>query len=322
MFVLFGGAIALAAFLVVNLAASVAVAALAPALTRGLAGASPRRRARLLFGLRLFPASVAIGVTAGLVGPAYLLFEPAESGERLTLPLALLALGAMALLVQGPLRGLRALARTAALVRRWMRQGEAVALPGSPVPAYRIHDDVPVFSVVGLRRPRMYVSAQVLDALAPAEVAAAVAHERAHLAASDNVKRLLMRSCPDLLATLGSSPALEREWARAAEEAADEQATGGRRETALALAAGLVKVARIAPAMAAGLPVSALHDGGEVEARVRRLIAASGPDRASHGTGWARWAAATAVLAFGLTFVGHALPAVHRLIEVVARLVR
>ena len=150
------------------------------------------------------------------------------------------------------------------------------------MPAYRVRDAFPAFSVVGWRHPRMFVSARVLDALTPAEVAAAVAHERAHLGAADNLKRLLMRFAPDLLVLSRASRALEAEWARAAEAIADERASGGDRDRALALAAGLIKVARLVPASAGRLPVSALHDGGDVESSrtaARRLRGPRGRGR-------------------------------------------
>lgn len=322
MFLAFGAAIVLGAFLVVNALVSLAVAALAPSILRALSSTPARDRARVLLGLRLLPASAAAIAAVGLVVPAYLLFEPADAGERVTWPLAVLAVAALAIVLRGLLRGLRALWATAALVQRWMGEAEAVTLPRSPVPVFRIRDALPVFSVVGLRRPRMYVSARVLDALTPDELAAAVAHEQAHLGAADNLKRLLMRSCPDLLVLSRASRAIEAEWGHAAEAAADDQASRGRRETALSLAAGLVKVARLAPSSAAGLPVSALHDGGDVEARVKRLLDGVPADDGSTRGGTGARIAGVTLASLGLAVVGYGLPAVHGLIEVAARLLR
>src|SRR5204863_179817 len=97
-------------------------------------------------------------------------------------------------------------------------------------------------------------------------------------------------------------------WSRASEALADERASAGGGDTALALAAGLVKVARLTSSLPAHLPISALHDGGDVEARVRRLVTAAGVERAS-GTGGAgegasglsRAPARIAALAFAAT---------------------
>ena len=210
----------------------------------------------------------------GLVLPAYLLFEPAQAGERITLPLALLAAAAPGR--RSPRASGAASARSRPPSRSSAGGGprrKRSRCPFSPVPVYRVRDAFPVFTVVGLRRPSLYVSDRVLEALDPDEIAAAVAHERGHLEARDNVKRLLLRACPDLVAFSPLSRTLEQEWAQAAEALADESASRGGRATALALAAGLVKVARLVPAPADGLPVSALHDGGDVAARVRHLVA-------------------------------------------------
>jgi Zn-dependent protease with chaperone function len=259
----------------------------------------------------------------GLVLPAYVLFEPPHAGEHITWPLALLAAAAVAIAALGLRRGARALWSTSALERRWMAHAQPIAVPLSPVPVYRVRDASPVFTVVGLRRPAMYVSQRVLDTLAPAEIAAAVAHERGHLDAHDNVKRLLLRACPDLLAFAPASRAIEQEWARAAEVRADEHAIREGRETALALAAGLVKVARLVPMAAGGLPVSALHDGGNVEARVRHLVAGNRAAVAAPARGrMAVLLAGAALGASGLALATRALPAVHELIEVAARLLR
>jgi beta-lactamase regulating signal transducer with metallopeptidase domain len=204
-----------------------------------------------------------------------------------------------------------------------MAQAEPITATASPVPVYRVRDAVPVFTVVGLRRPSMYVSGRVLDALAPAEIAAAMAHERGHLDGRDNVKRLLLRACPDLVAFFPVARAIEREWARAAEVLADERASGGSPETALALAAGLVKVARLVATTPEGLPVSALHDGDDVSARVRHLVADAGRRVEGPRRGRAFVILTGTVLgASALALASLALPAVHELIEVGARLLR
>ena len=319
MLLVFGLAITLASFLAVNVVVSLAVSAATPWRVRRLSGIPLRLRPRALFLLRMLPTAGGIAVATGLVIPAYLLYEPADAGEPLTLSLAVVAGAAVTLMVLGGVRAALALFATAALVRRWMRSAEPVALPGAPVAAYRVRDGFPVFAVVGLRRARLFVSAQVLDALTPAELAAAVAHERSHLDAGDNLKRLIMRAAPDLLALLRASRTLEAEWAGAVESVADERAAGGHGERALALAAGLVKVARLAPSSDLALPVSALHDGGDVESRVRRLLA--GPDEETAARArvtWPLWAGVAAVA----VVLGTALPAVHQVIELAARLLR
>jgi Zn-dependent protease with chaperone function len=280
----------------------------------------PRADALLL--IRLLPAMVSVGVIAVLVLPAYVRFEPPDAGESVSAPLGVLAAAAVVVLLAGVVRGARALWATSALERRWRREGEPVSLPGSPVPAYRVRDAFPVLSVVGLWRARLYVAAQVLEALTPSELDAALAHERAHLAARDNLKRVLLRSCPDVLAGTGLGRRLERQWARAAERAADKAAARG--GAAVDLAAGIVKVARLVPAGAGALPVSALHDGGEVAARVRALVCepAYEDPAASGRAGRTRPYGLALLLATSLLAASQAWPAVHRLLETAALLLR
>jgi Zn-dependent protease with chaperone function len=319
MFAAFGLAIALSAFLAVNVALSIGVSLAAGTVLRALAGVSLRARARVLLALRLFPAAAAIFVAAALVFPSYVLLEPADAGERLSLPLAALAASALVLLAAAFVRGRRSLAATARLVRAWEFEAEPVAMPGCAIPVSRVQDAEPVFALVGWRRPHIYVSSAVLDALTPAEIEAAVDHERAHFGAGDNMKRLLMRCAPDVLRLSGASRAIEEAWTRTAEALADHGASTGRPQVALALAASLVKVARLSMAPAAGLPVSALHDGGDVESRVRRLVgSAAEVPRPAAGTS----AAVAGLVAAGviLAVAGQSLPAVHGMIEAAVRL--
>ncbi|PYQ47365.1 MAG: hypothetical protein DMF78_23935 [Acidobacteria bacterium] len=320
---LFGTAMMLAAFLLVNLLASLLAAIPAPLAMRR---AHPARRAGAALLLRLMPAIVSLGAVALLAVPAYVRFEPPDTGESVSLPLGALAAAAAAVLLAGSGRGLRALWSTSALVRGWRRDAEPVSLPGSPVPAYRIRDAFPILSVVGVWRPRIYVAAQVLDALAPSELDAALAHERAHLRARDNLKRILLRSCPDVLAFSGMGRRLEREWARAAEQAADAAAADAGAGAAVDLAASIVKVARLVPTGARALPVSALHDGGDVAARVRALLSGHvAGDRRGEASGGGRRARAGGLglaLVASLAAASQAWPAVHRLIETAALLLR
>jgi Zn-dependent protease with chaperone function len=320
MFYAFGAALVLATFGFVNAIVSTAVMALAPAAMAALDRSRASRRMRALLAIRLLPAASAAVAAVGLVLPAYVLFEPAHAGERITPPLAVLAAAAVGLVAVGLGRGLRALASTSSLERRWRTQAMAIAVSDSPVPVYRVRDAFPVFTIVGLHRPSLYVSDRVLQALSPDEIAAAVAHERGHLESGDNVKRLLLRASPDLVAFSPVSRALEREWARAAEERADERASRDGRAAALALAASLLKVARLVPAAPEGLPVSALHDGGDVAARVRHLVADPSPSADPAPRMALRIVTGAALATFALAGATRAWPAVHEMIEVAARL--
>ena len=112
----------------------------------------------------------------------------------------------------------------------------------------------------------------MLDALTDEELRAASAHEAGHWRAWDNLKRLAMRAAPDLLSATAAARALERRWVAAAEGVADRAAGESGTERG-ALASALVKVARLTPRAASiAEPISALLDGGDITARVRRLL--------------------------------------------------
>lgn len=262
-----GIALALTAFLAVNVLVSAGVALLASL-------ADSRASAGVLLGLRALPSAASAALTLGVFAPSYLLFEPWEGAEPASAPLVILAAAGLVLFVTGVVRAAGAWRMTAILVRRWERFAESFPLSGEPAPTLRVRDAFPVVAVVGSVRPRLYVASQVLEALEPPELAAVLAHEAAHLAARDNLKRLVFRAAPDLLSLLPASRALERRWACASEAEADTRAACGDRSIGLDLASALLKVARLVPE---GAPrfcaASPLHDGEEVRLRVERLAA-------------------------------------------------
>ena len=87
-----------------------------------------------------------------------------------------------------------------------------------------------------------------------------------------------MRAAPDLLSRSAAARDLERRWASAAEYRADGHAceiatVGNRARVRCALASAIVKVARMAPPMAANAePISTLVDDGDIALRVRTLV--------------------------------------------------
>jgi hypothetical protein len=129
----------------------------------------------------------------------------------------------------------------------------------------------PVVCVVGVLRPRIFVADAVLLALSPREMRALLAHERAHLSSSDNLRRLLLRSSAPL-PWPSLARGLERRWQDVSEEAADMRAEAG-----LDLASALVATARLAPpGSRLELGAAAFHRGGAVARRVHRLCASGG----------------------------------------------
>ncbi len=243
---------------------------------RDLDAARAADRAAGLLLVRCLPVVVGVLIVAGLVGPAFHLFEPREREEVAGISLVALAGFGAALLTLGVGRGWRALARTRELLREWTRDARTLVVDGSPVPALRVDWPLPLVAVVGLVRPRLVVARQVVEACTPNQLRAVLAHEAAHLAARDNLKRLLLRACPDVLAFTRFGDAIERDWAAAAEESADDRAAGAASRTALDLAEALLTVARLAPGVGApaaeSAPVSTLIETGTIERRVRRLL--------------------------------------------------
>jgi Zn-dependent protease with chaperone function len=326
MYGLLGVSLGFAAFLAAGGLASLALAV--ARLPRGysLSRADAGGQARSLFVLRLLPATAGLVFAAGFYAPAYLALEPRDAGETVSPGLALLVVAAAALVFTGLRRGLKSWADGRRLAAGWMRNAQPLRLPGLALPAYRIAHPFPVVAVVGMVRPRLFVAERVLAGLTGEELAAVLAHEEGHLAARDNLKGFLLRCCPDPLALLPLGNRLYRAWAEAAEAAADEHAARAGSPRTLALAAALIKVARMAPAgRGASLPASAFHDGSGIARRVKRLLdrtdkkeGASPPPRLPHALG--AWAFAP-VLALTATSP-LVLHAVHALTEAALRLLR
>lgn len=277
MYQLLGICLALAALLVFNTLAS----ALSTLLWRALRGTARRwaahTRAQTLFALRVSPPAVALVSIAALLLPAYVAFEPRHSNERVGVTLAALTLVSIFGVARAVRRAVASWLATRRLVAEWLHCAEVVHLAGISIPAFRIRHPFPVVAVVGALRPRLFIAAQLFDSLDREEMLAAVAHECAHLAARDNVKRAMLRSCHDALSIVPCGRSLDRAWCEESERAADERAARAGAHTALSLAGALIKIARLAPV---GLKPTALpagsymvaEDAGGVAGRVRRLI--------------------------------------------------
>jgi hypothetical protein len=266
-----------------------------------------RTRASLLAQLRMAPAAVLFPLVVA-VQVAFWRYEPAHGGERLGPLLVVLAAAGGGLALQSTRRLLAALRATRRVRRRWHEAGRHIEVLGWSGAAYRIDADFPVVAVVGVWRPELFVASRVAAACSPHEIAVVAAHERAHVAALDNLTRaaFVVTPLPTRLAAR-----LELAWAAAAEEAADLSARAG--GSGVTLASALLKVANLAlaPKPSRLVLASALIGAGGIETRVRRLLA---PPPALGRTAW--WVSA------GLTvgLVVAALPAlrqVHQAAEVI-----
>jgi beta-lactamase regulating signal transducer with metallopeptidase domain len=172
---------------------------------------------------------------------------------------------------------------------------------------FAIEDAFPTVAVVGVARPALFIAERVLRECPDDEVRAMLHHECAHVAKRDNLKRFLLRACPDFV-----GGGLDRAWARAAEEAADAAVAARNPRSSLELAQALIHVARLAPAPEAPALASAFYRGGSIESRVRRLIQPEIPEPAQHGA--ARAIAVFAALSSGIGAIA-AAPTIHRVVE-------
>jgi Zn-dependent protease with chaperone function len=217
------------------------------------------------------------------------------------------------------------------LLRKWLASAEQIRLAGVGFPAFRIRHPFPIIAVVGTIRPRLFIAQHVLSTLSDQELTAAIAHECGHLAARDNLKRLVLRACRGALIIVPCGRKLDRAWAESAECAADEHAAQENPTTALDLASALVKIARMVPAGShAAMPVAAFLVGNEeargVNARVGRLLEIASTNslgRAPNSMLRKILAASLlgSLIVFGVVVAGNAqvLMAVHSLIEQAVR---
>jgi len=280
---LLGICLVLTALLAVNSLGSLLFTTLWRTCDRPLRNLSAHSRAEILFCIRAIPSLLALIFVGLLVVPAYVGYEPYVTSEIVSTKLATLALISAAGVVFALWRAYRSWFATRSLLRAWLRNAERIRLNDITIPTFRIEHSFPIIAVVGSIRPRLFVAGNVLEALSPEELAAAIAHERGHLIARDNLKRSILRACRDVLMLAPFGRSLDRAWAQAAEAAADEHAARENPDRALNLASALVTIAKMVPVKErAEVPLGAYLIGAEetqgVKARIRRLL-----DIASHG---------------------------------------
>jgi Zn-dependent protease with chaperone function len=248
--------------------ASALVGALLVATSRLLARRAPAAQARLLLAAAVAPAFAAVALVSAWVVDIHVLGCSAHQcahDHRAPLPGAvasLLAAGLAARVAWAAGRAGAGVVRTRA-VRRAL---DALAVRG-PGGCALLPLAEPQAFVLGLLRPRVYVSRGLLAA-APS-VESVLAHEAAHARRRDPLRRL----CASLALALhlpGVGAALERALARAQELAADAEAAGAVGD-APRIAEALVRLARLRvapPAVAVGW-----HGGAdELAARVDALL--------------------------------------------------
>lgn len=265
--------LSLAAFFVVHAAVGLPVSLAVPWAVRMAGRMRPRMAARLLLGLRLLPAGLALFVVAGLCVPSYLWLEPEAAAEGVGFWCMAAAMLTAAIWGISAVKGLRATVLSLSHARRWQCAGWRTRIPGVPSPVLVIDAPAPLLALAGIFRSKVIVSRRVLNVLPAGQMAAALRHEQAHCASRDNLKRLLLLLAPGILPVWHGFGALERAWMRFAEWAADDDSVAGDRRRALLLAAALVRVARLGGASAQiPLAASILAGSADLEARVDRLL--------------------------------------------------
>jgi Zn-dependent protease with chaperone function len=258
----------LAWFAAVNVAATIVL--LAARLKADRLAAGSHRRASVLLALRLLPFVLAVFVTGALFLPGHFMLEPESPfarGERVGGLLLVLAAAGAALVIRSASRAMKLL-RAVSPIQTAPAKGVAI-VDGAELPG---------ISLAGIFRPRVLIGRGVREALTPAELDVAIAHELAHDRANDNLTRLILYTAPDLFGATGAGRRLEAQWSAEAEYDADAGAACGDSSRAAVLASALVKVARLGGRQRAGQVIwSTFHEPGLLEARVRRLVSGVQP---------------------------------------------
>jgi beta-lactamase regulating signal transducer with metallopeptidase domain len=242
-------------------------------LRRWLTGVPPRERARLLL---VFSAAPAVGGVLGALAIVltFVQHEPRATTETAGLVLLLLAASGSVLVGAAVLRIVHGAHGTYKRHRLVERYGQRIDVPECPLPAWQIDTSFPVVAVSGVVRPRLILSAGILDECTAEELAVIARHEAAHARHRDNLVRACLLAVPDLFSLSDRGSAISRHWHRSVEEAADEEAVRSDPRAAVTLAGALLRVARMATSSPpAWMPALALYDGDNLEGRVRRLLA-------------------------------------------------
>lgn len=263
--------------------------------------------ARGLFTLRVIPFGISAAVSLFLTLPSFLLLE----GHSLDEDFGTFVLSACAMVIIGAgiHRVLAAEARTRRVVSACLK-GAIGSERRTVAPAIILTESITPLMLVGIRVPRILISASACKVLSDEELQAAVRHERAHSRSRDNLKKAILNCLP-----FPGMESLEEAWQEASELAADDGAVSSRDE-ALDLAAALIKLARHFPYQAVpDLATGLVSTVGSVTSRVERLVAWKQSSGASPYR--RRFVVAVAFIAFfGLaTKLGSALVLVHSLTE-------
>jgi hypothetical protein len=254
---------------IVNIAARAAI--------RSAGGLRPGFASRILFALRMAPLGLAGFAVFGLCIPSYVWLEPNSGGEQVGWPCVALALLGAAACFGSLARVMFAASRSLQYGKACGNAGRQTVLGKDCVQATIVPQPGPLLAVAGIFRLRLIVSADTLRALSPDELDAALRHERAHRVWRDNFKRLLFLAAPRGFLFSQGLAAIEREWSKFAEWAADDFAAAGDSQQALLLAAALVRIARLGTFASQSAVVSSFVEACDLSERVDRLLCVAPP---------------------------------------------
>lgn len=254
-----------AAFFLLYIFVSALAAWIAPAAIRRCGTMRPQRAARLLLTLRLLPAALSTLVVVVLCVPSYFRFEPRAAEEEVGIACAAAAILGAAICALALYRTLSALIRSFLYVRRC--GGLRSSIEGETVWIVPRNAGL---ALAGIVYPRLLISERAIAELSGDQLAVALRHEHAHQVSRDNLKRLFILLAPPVFPGMRT---LEQAWAKYAEWAADDRATEGDANRSLALAAALVRVARMQSGLRMPFLVTSLVEADEdLSMRVDRLL--------------------------------------------------
>ncbi|MFZ0761770.1 MAG: hypothetical protein WAM69_17630, partial [Candidatus Sulfotelmatobacter sp.] len=162
MFALRGIAVSFSIFVLVYGALSAGVCGVWWSVCHAARQVSARRRAGLLFALRVAPFVVATGITLALAVPSFLLLEPRTGNEPTSKVVVVLGLCGIAVLLAGMWKAAAALTRTSRAIARWSGQARIIgSLPvdsRDSVSVLRISATAPPLTAAGILRPSVWLS--------------------------------------------------------------------------------------------------------------------------------------------------------------------
>jgi hypothetical protein len=277
----------LAAFFMLHTVLAWAAGLAAPAAIRLAETMAARTAARFLLFLRLMPVLLAVVFVLGVAVPSYTWLEPHAIRENVGFICLAAAFLGLAVWCVSITRTVRLTLKSQAYLHQGGGISRGISQEGLPVRANLLDVDAPVIALVGVFRPRIWISRSVMGVLSAEQLNAALRHENAHRVSRDNLKRLLFRLAPDPFPPALNLSGLERAWSRFSEWAADDDATGGDSNLSLSLAEALVRVARLGlPGSQPPVLATPLIAAGDLPVRVDRLLqektaAPKPPSRAS-----------------------------------------